>query len=238
MHSRKGSAVTRRLVHLAVATLAIFPAALSGQICTGSASFTAGTYQVAAGAAFNDNAQSLSAGLAAGSSLPFGQVSVVRTTFDDMDGSALGVEGALGLQVPLGAARRVQFCPVAAVLVSSGPSDVDVFGDGSAFVDFTETDLSFGLAIGGVAVRSGTIQIIPSSSLAIVSAKVSSKEGMIGPSNAEIESYWLLSLGIGVVFSQKITLHPAGAIPFGLDGGSTSFGVSVGVSFGPRSGAP
>jgi len=225
----------RRLFLGIFATLALSPSLASGQVCSGFASFGQRPFQVFGAAGFNDNAKTFTGGFAFGGSGAFGQLGIGTTSFDEVDGSSFNFNGGAGYQVPLGQKGIVYLCPTASVAFASGPNDIDVFGDGSLVLDLNETDLAFGLALGVIASRSGQTQIIPAGSLSFVHATLKAKDQVSGASDSQSESFGMLALGLGFVFNQMFTLHPGVAIPFGVDGASTTFGLSFSANFGQRS---
>jgi len=226
--------MARRLLLVIVGGLAVLPPAATAQVCSGFASFAQGPFQVIGSAAFNDQSKSFGGGFGFGGAGAFGQLSIGTTSFSDLDGSSFTFGAGAGYQLSLDKRKIVHLCPIASVAFASGPNDIDVFGDGSLVLDLNETDFEFGVALGAVASRSGQTQIIPAGSLAFVSATVKAKDQVSGASDSQSETFGLLSLGLGLVFNQVFTLRPAVAVPFGLDGASTTFGVTLSVTFGQR----
>ncbi len=223
-----------RLLLVIVGGLAALPTAATGQVCSGFASFAPGPFQVFGSAAFNDKAKSFGGGFAFGGAGAFGQLSIGTTSVDNVDGSSFNFGGGAGYQISLDKRSVVHLCPIASVGFSSGPNDIDVFGDGSLVLDLSETDFEFGVALGAVASRSGQTQIIPAGSLALVSATFKAKDQVSGASDSQSETFGLLGLGLGFVFNQVFTLRPGVAIPFGLEGASTTFVVALSMNFGQR----
>lgn len=226
--------MARRLPLMIAVGLTVLPASASGQACSGFASFAQGPFQVFGSAGFNDNAKTFGGGFAFGGQGAFGQLSIGTSSFDDLDGSSFNFGGGAGYQFSLDQRSIFHLCPVASVGFASGPNDIDVFGDGSLVLDLSETDLVFGLALGARASQSGQTQIIPSGSLTFVSATLKAKDDVSGASDSETETFGLVGLGIGFVFNEVFTLHPGVAIPFGLEGASTTFGVTLSINFGQR----
>ena len=223
---------------LLLGSLLALPDLASGQVCTGFASFAEGPYQVFGSATFNDNAKSFGGGFAFGGAGPFGQVSIGTSSFDELDGSSFNFGGGAGYQFSLDQRGLFFLCPTGSVGFTSGPNDIDVFGDGSLVVDLSETDLVFGLSAGAVASRSGQTQIVPVASLAFVSATFKLSDDVSGDSDSDTETFGLASLGLGFVFNRVVTVRPGVALPFGLEGAATTFGVSLSVNFGRTSRSP
>jgi len=140
--------------------------------------------------------------------------------------------GAAGYQVALDKKGVLQLCPVATIDHGSGPNNVDYFGDGSVSLDFSETDLSFGVILGALPAMEGSTRIIPSAGLAVVSASGKVKDDVSGQTNSQSDTFELLNLGLGIVFNHTVTVRPGVQIPLGLDGASTTFGAIVSVNFG------
>ena len=205
------------------------------QMCAGFASFARGPYQFFGTAGFNNNAKSFAGGFAFGGAGPFGEASIGTTNYDNIDGSSLLFGGGLGYQVTLGQKGIVHLCPTGSLAFASGPNNVDVFGDGSVVLDFSETDLSFGLELGVLASGSNQTQIIPVASLGFVSATAKASDDVSGGSQSDTQTFGVLGLGLGFVFNQVVTFRPSVAIPIGLDGATTSFVAALSVNFGkPR----
>jgi hypothetical protein len=232
---RTAPAMQRPLPLVIAVGLSVLPASISAQVCSGFTSFAHGPFQVFGSAGFNDNAKTFGGGFAFGGQGVFGQLSIGTTSFDDLDGSSFNFGGGAGYQFSLDKRSIFHLCPIASVSFSSGPNDIDLIGDGSLLLDLSETDLVFGLSFGARPPQSGKTQIIPSGSLGFVSATLKAKDQVTGVSDSETETFGLLSLGVGFVFSQVFTLRPGVAIPFGLEGGSTTFGVTLSINFGRKS---
>jgi len=222
------------IVPLLVA-VTLVPCSAVAQLCTGLGSFSDGPFQASATAAFNDNAKSFGGGFAFGRTGAFGSIGVGATSFDEFDGTGFNVSGGAGYQIALDRKGLVHLCPTGGVAFLSGPNDVDVFGDGSVVIDLSETDIFFGVDLGLVATQSGGTQIVPAGSLGFVSATVKGKDQVSGASDSQSESFGLLGLGIGFIFNKTVALHPRVSVPFGLEGASASFGLTLSINFGNTS---
>lgn len=224
----------RGLLAVMASGLAVMPTLATGQVCSGFASFAQGPFQVLGVASFNDEAKTFGGGFAFGGAGAFGQLGIGTTSYDNLDGSTFTFGAGAGYQLSLDKTGILHLCPNAAVAFGSGPNDLDVFGDGSLVIDLSQTDFTFGVALGAVASRSGQTQIIPTGSLAFVSATVKAKDDVSGDSESQSETFGLLGLGLGFVFNQVFTLRPGVEIPFGLEGASTTFVVTLAANFGQR----
>jgi hypothetical protein len=210
------------------------PRIASSQVCSGQASFAHGAYQVFGSAVFNDDAKSFGGGFAFGGVGPFGQLNIGTTSYDGLDGSSLNLGAEAGYQVSLDKRGLFQLCPTAAFGFSSGPNNIDIFGDGSLVLDISQTEFSFGVGFGALASRSAQAQIIPTASVSFVSATLKASDDVSGQSESNSETFGVVGLGLGFVFNQVVSFHPGVAIPVGLEGASTTFGATVSVSFGRK----
>ena len=224
----------RPLAFIIAGALLSLEAPGAAQICGGFPSFARGSYQVSAAAQFNDQAQILGGAFALGGRGPFGQVGIATTSYDDFDGSTLAFAGSAGYQVALDQKGVFHLCPVVSYVNGSGPDNVDFFGDGSLIIDFSQTDLSFGVNVGALPAQVGSTRVIPSASFSIVSTSIKGTDDVSGQSETQSETFQLLGLGLGIVFNQVIALRPGVLIPIGLDGGSTTVGATFSVNFGRR----
>jgi len=72
---------------------------------------------------------------------------------------------------------------------------------------------------------------VPTGSIAFANADGKLKDAS-GNSVSNSESFGVVGLGIGFVFSHQVSIKPAVSIPFGVDGASSTFGVTLAVNFG------
>jgi hypothetical protein len=206
--------------------LALVTSRVAAQTCVGMPSFTTGRMQVTAGGSFADGASSFGGtfGLGAPTGL-YGKAGLGTTQYDAFDGSSLDLNLGGGYQIPLQTSRTAQLCPVASLSIASGPNDI--FGAG---VDMSSRTLAFGAAVGALVGHSSQMQILPNASFHLANTRVSVDDGT--DSAADSESYGLLTLGTGFVFSSRFSLNPSISIPVGLDGSSASFGLVGAMNFG------
>jgi hypothetical protein len=222
----------RWLALISVGAFLGLTAPAAAQVCSGLASFASGALQVSGTAQFNDQAKTFGGGFAFGGRGAFGQVGVGTTSYDAFDGSTFFFAGSAGYQVALDQKGVFHLCPMASIVHGSGPNNIDYFGDGSLILDFSQTDLSFGLGFGVLPAQVGSTRVIPTVSFSVVNATVTGKDDVSGQSDSQSETFELLGLGLGIVFNQVITVRPGVSIPMGLDGASTTFGAIVSVNFG------
>jgi hypothetical protein len=226
--------VIARLAAALCIALAAVPSRAAGQLCLGSPSFSEGRYRISGTTAFNDAAQSFTGAFAVGGPGLFGEAGVGTVRFDGIAGAGLDLSASAGSQFPLGRRGTVQVCPIAGVSYLMGPHDIDVNGDGSAVLDLAETDVSFGVALGGVASRSGDLQVIPTASIAFANATLKVSDQVSNTSNSDSESFGIVAVGLGFTFSKSIGLHAGVSVPLGLEGAKPSYGASLSINFGRK----
>ena len=216
-----------RILGLTVIAACLGASPAPAQLCTGSASFTDGRFQVSSAAGFSEDATAFGAGFAYGGKTPFGEISVGTTsfsaTFDGqrpqyLNGSSVSVAAGGGYQFQLGTKGKVHVCPTAAVTYSAGPNDVNIFG--------------FGASLGVVAGQTPRYKIIPHASFDLVTSSITVGNETASTPHSRTEFFGLLGLGLGIVLN-RVTLHPGVGIPVGLEGAPISFGAAIGLNFGP-----
>lgn len=208
---------------LALGILALLTAVdVSAQTCLGLPSFTRGPFQAAAGAAFTDGAQRYGGSFAAGSEEIFGGLSITFTDVSDLDSTATSIAPYAGASYVLNRRERIEACPVAAVIITSGPDvgEVDVSGVG----------LRAGGRLGLVAAESGNVEFVPTFGLDIAYDRV--KAEFAGVETTERDTYVIARAGLGLVFNQNIGLLSTLSIPLGLDGADPEFSILVAYTFG------
>ena len=191
------------------------------QLCGGAPSFAGGPFQLSVEALFNDNAKTFGGGLALGGRGPFGQLTVGTTTYDNFNASSFNVGLGAGYQLRLDKAGTLNVCPVAGLGLVNGPKDINGSG-----LDYSETDLTAGLALGIVAARGKEVMLVPAASVAYASASGKLTDPLGGSTRASA-SFGVVTLGVGFVFGQRVSLAPSLSIPFAVRNASTTFGVSV-----------
>ncbi len=182
--------------------------------------------QVAGGGAFADGANSF--GGTFGYGVPkglYGKAGIGTTSYDALGGLSFDFGLGGGYQIPLQTKRTAELCPVASLSIGSGPNNVAGTG-----VDMSSRTFAFGASMGVLVGRSSKVRILPNASLEFANTRVKVDNGT--SSAAGSESYGLLTLGTGFVFSSRFSLNPSISIPMGLDGGNTSFGLGGAINFG------
>jgi hypothetical protein len=126
-----------------------------------------------------------------------------------------------------GKANKIHLCPVANFGIGMGPKDV-----GGSGVDMSTMTGGMGLSLGTSLPGGPRMQIVPAGGLGLAYLKVKADDGTTSASNSE--TYGVMNLGVGFIFNSQIAVRPGISVPLGLDGGETSFGLTVGYNFGNK----
>jgi hypothetical protein len=217
----------RRILALSLALpFTLLTTKAAAQTCVGMPSFASGQMQISGGGSFADGASSFGGTFGYGSPKAlYGKAGVGTTSYDALSGSSFDLSVGGGYQIPLKTSRMAQLCPVANLSIGSGPKNV--LGSG---VDMSSRTFSFGAAVGGLVGHSSQMQILPNASFQFANTRAVADDGT--NSAAASESYGLLTLGTGFVFSSRFSVNPSVSFPMGLDGSSTTFGLSAAMNFG------
>jgi hypothetical protein len=217
----------RRILALTLALpFTLLTTRAAAQTCVGMPSFSTGQMQVSGGGAFADGMNSFGGSFGYGTPKAlYGKAGVGTTSYDALNGSSFDLNLGGGYQVPLKSSRMAQLCPVANLSIGSGPKNV--VGSG---VDMSSRTFSFGAAVGGLVGHSSQMQILPNASFQLANTRATADDGTTSASASE--SYGILTLGTGFVFSSRFSVNPSVSIPVGLDGSSTLFGLSAAMFFG------
>ena len=217
----------RRILALSLALpFALLTTNAAAQTCVGMPSFSSGQMQVSGGGSFADGASSFGGSFGYGTPKAlYGKAGVGTTSYDALSGSSFDLSVGGGYQIPLKTNRMAQLCPVANLSIGSGPKNV--LGSG---VDMSSRTFSFGAAVGGLVGHSTQMQILPNASFQFANTRATADDGTTSASASE--TYGLLTLGTGFVFSSRFSVNPSLSFPMGLDGSSTTFGLSAAMNFG------
>jgi hypothetical protein len=217
----------RRILFLSLALpFTLLTTRAAAQTCVGMPSFSSGQMQVAGGGSFTDGASSFGGTFGYGTPKGlYGKAGVGTTSYDALSGSSFDLNFGGGYQIPLKTSRMAQVCPVASLSIGSGPKNVLSSG-----MDMSSRTFAFGAAIGGLVGHSTQMHILPNASFQFANTRAVVDDGTT--SAAGSESYGLLTLGTGFVFNSRFSVNPSISLPMGLDGSSTSFGLSGAINFG------
>jgi hypothetical protein len=218
----------RRSLVVSLALLAIVRAPAVAQTCQGLASFSSGQMQTTGNATFGNGMDSFGATFAYGQPAgAFGGIGIGTTSIDALNGSSFDVGIAGGYQMTAGKAKKIHLCPVANLGLGMGPKDV-----GGSGVDMSSTTGGIGFALGTSLPGGPRVQIIPTGGLGMEYLKVKADDG--STTSSASDTYGVMNLGVGFIFNSQIAVRPGISIPLGLDGGDTSFGLTVGYNFGSK----
>ena len=196
------------------------------QECRGFVSFQRQRADFFASGLIGDQSSAYGVGVAVGSKAAFGELQVGKIDSDAFGASSSTWGGSAGLQVPMNERRIVHLCPIAEVSFAKGPKDA--FGPG---INYRETDFAFGVTVGIVASGDAQqVKIIPTGSIAYANAstKVTGPLGSISNS----QTFELVSLGIGFVFGQDVSITPSISHALLVNGASTTVGIRVAFALG------
>jgi len=196
----------------------------ASQICVGSTSFTRAPLHVAGSAEVTNHAHGFGLGLTLGSPAAFFGVGLGTTHFDALNGSSFDVAAVGGYEEPLDQRGGIQLCQVVTVGHRAGP-------DNTPYGDYSETDVMALLRLGDVAMQSRHVRLIPAVGLGFEHAHQNfSRLG--APSATTSHGFGVLTLGVGVVFGETVTVLSEAFVPIGLANGSATFGLGVAANLG------
>ena len=220
-----------RSLVVSLALLAMVGAPAAAQTCQGLASFSTGQMQTTANATFGNGMDTFGATIGYGQpGSAFGSFGVGTTSIDAFSASSFDVGVAGGYQMTAGKAKKIALCPVANFGFGMGPKNV-----GGSGVDMSRTMGGMGVTLGTSLPGSPQMQIVPTGGLGLAYLKVKADNGTT--SNSASDTYGLLNLGVGFVFSSQIAIRPLISIPLGLNGGETTFGLTGSYNFGKKGGS-
>jgi hypothetical protein len=218
--------------HLAIVVLILVCVALtvregSAQTCFGTAPVDASLpFHLGGGVAFSENRTGYAGAVTGGGDSFFGQVGLGGIFHDDLDASATSLSFAGGAQVAADSDRRVVICPNAGVTKTFGPNDI-----GGSGLNLSTLGIDGGVAVGWIAAVSGRVALVPTVGMSVVRLRTTST--FRGESDSESDTLGRLSLGAGIVLSERFSIGPGVVIPFGLEDAETVFLLGVGISLAP-----
>jgi hypothetical protein len=221
------------MLSAALAGLVMFGAAeLSAQACVGAASFAGGPVRLGAAVSFMDGAKQYGAQVGLGrADGAFGAVEVARADLDDTEVGGMSYVGSIGYQVPVGAARRAQVCPVGSFRYQRVADDDPFLGSFEA----RARTFTAGLALGAPFPAGATTEFVPFGSVSMANGRATLE--FDGVEESASETYGIVDLGAGFIFNRAITLRPSISFPVGLDNSDAIFTVGLGFNFGGQGGA-
>lgn len=202
-----------------------WPTSAVAQHCLGRLAFSDQPTQMQLGGVFGSDTQQFAVGVAGGST-GFGGVAAIFANQDDQpDASfdtALGVEGFGGGEVHAG---RVAICPIGGGGYFFGPNIHTVNGT----IDVRSIAAGAGAAVGVTAVDSDVVQVIPTVRLGF---QYQRDTLTVGDNSRTIDdTVGLVQFGVGVVFSEIVSVTPLVRVPFGADGADAEFVLLASIGF-------
>jgi len=194
------------------------PGLVSAQVCSGEASFDGSPVRFFASGAFGSSS-TYHGGLALGRSLLFGSVEAGMTTYASDE--TVDYRGAFGVQVPRHD-DRIQLCPQ--LLVSLNVAK-DVHGLG---VDYKEMMAGGGIDAGYV-VFERKYANCADSELRTAGRRIKYSYSNGAHRTRDADAFGVLTTGVGFGLNRQFTISPSVAVPFGLPGATTWYGVAFSV---------
>jgi hypothetical protein len=222
----------QRLMVLSLAIVLGAPLSLSAQVCMSRAPFGVARAHAGGGFASQSSWKAYSAEATVGSLREaFGTIDLSHSTFDRADATTTLLNGRIGYQRSLSQDETVQFCPFAGLGYTTASSK---FGLADSD-DQHGVQYELGAAIGKRSTVSETLDVLPSLAIAILGSRMSRTAtigGVESSSSYTTGPRELLTASLGFLMQRRLTLTPYAAKSLN-GGGSTSFGFTATISFGP-----
>jgi outer membrane protein with beta-barrel domain len=207
----------------AVSGLALCASVSTAQVCQGDLSFRSSSKHLGAALAVSDNSTSFGGGATFGHRQGlYAGGSVGMSSYSNVSGNALMLNGGMGYSMPLQQRSSWQICPGGTVSLGFGPSQTI----GGATAHASSQTFTLGTSIGTSVPMSKTVSILPFGSASFGYTRASVKVN--GTSASSSDSYLLLGMGAGFQLTPSLVLRPALALAAGADlVDDTTFGLSV-----------
>jgi hypothetical protein len=209
------------VVALVTSVIALWSPPASAQLCTGAASFRGAPLQAATGVGFSRSAREFGGAFSGGSDTLFAGGIILGENIDNTTGTGLTVSGRVGSDRTLDRDGNVHVCPIGAVSYTSGLK--------VAQFDASTVGFQAGGALGVVAAKTSTVDVVPTLSVSLEHDRLSVSSGSLSVTDAH--TFGVASLGVGFVFGSRLSLVPSVSVPFGLDGGETQFLITLSYNF-------
>jgi hypothetical protein len=118
----------------------------------------------------------------------------------------------------------IEACPVASVIIRSGPDvgEIDTKGVG----------LRAGGRLGILAAESGNLDVVPTFGLDIAYDRITAE---IGPVETTArDTYVIVRVGVGLILNDRMGLVPSLGVPLGIDDADPEFSIVFALNFGQR----
>jgi Outer membrane protein beta-barrel domain len=199
---------------------------MNGQVCQGTAPFSAGSARIGAAMQFTSGAKAYGAGLAFGSSNSlFASADYVHTQFDDLNAGSNGVDLQGGYSIAMNTSRSIQLCPIVGFAYQSGPD----FDTGFGTVSSSIRAFAFGGSIGTTVPMSPTLDLVPFGGASYQLTHATSS--LAGVSSSVDDNTTVLQAGAGFVFNKVMTIQPSVSLPT-ESGSKPVWSISFGFNFG------
>jgi len=212
------------------AVLAVVPAAVGAQVCTGLAPFERGPMHAVATASKMHGVVDVDGGLAIGNRTAFAQLRAGRNSLQGREKAGLAIGGTGGVEFPGGPRQTVRLCFLGTLEITSGPRDVVVLDPTGTPVraDLSAVHWSVGVAAGAKRSLTRRPLLLPTGSVSIVSTTTRAENTFSGDVRHQHRVYGIMEAGLGLVVARTVTIRPMLTIPVGL--ARASYGASVTVS--------
>jgi hypothetical protein len=213
------------------ALLVFLPLTVEGQRCLGSADFDGGRFRVGAATKSNSEASQVALTVATGEGGGqfldgfYGRATLAAVP---MTINTWGVR--TGSQIDFGGVAQLQLCPYAAIVNSEG----SYIPSGGTKQGSKSQSYALGAALGMLAFTSEEVSVRPTlgAELRFASAAGSvAYEGIGGATRISSTNYIGVTLGIGVVVHNGLSVTPTFFIPVGLKAGTNAVGFAASWNF-------
>jgi len=208
----------------AVSGLALSASAATAQVCQGDLSFRSSATHLGAALAMSSNVTSFGGGATVGHRQGlYAGGSVGMSSYSNLSGNAVALNGGLGYSMPLQQKSAWQICPGGTLSLGFGPSQTV----GAGTMHFSSQTFTLGASIGTALPMTKTVSILPFGSAAWGYTRGTAK--LNGNSATNTDGYLVLGGGAGFQLNPSLVLRPSLAVLAGANPGTdnTIFGFSV-----------
>lgn len=211
----------------AVSGLALCASVSTAQVCQGDLSFRNSSTHLGGALAMSSHATSFGGGAAFGHRQGmYAGGSVGVSSYSNLNGTAVSLNGGLGYQMPLQQRSQWQICPGGTLSLGFGPSQ----NVGGGTMHFSSQVLTLGASVGTSMPMSKTVSLLPFGSAAWGYTRATAK--LNGTSATSSDGYLVLGMGAGFQFTPSLVLRPSLSLLAGANPGTdnTIFGLSATVA--------
>ncbi len=211
----------------AVSGIALCASAATAQVCQGDLSFRSKSTHLGAALAMSSNATSFGGGATVGHRQGlYAGGSVGISSYSNLDGNAVSVNGGLGYSMPLQQRSSWQICPGGTLSLGFGPSQ----NVGAGTMHFSSQILTLGASVGTSVPMTKTVSILPFGSAAWGYTRATAK--LNGNSATNTDGYLVLGMGAGFQLTPSLVIRPSLSLLAAANPGTdnTIFGLSVTIA--------